>query len=79
MLSGFSSGLLNLLEAGSHLLVKNVGIFQRGLEISVIEGLLNQLEIASLAKQFRRKVMPLVVEPEVSDLGSGPQPPPRRL
>jgi hypothetical protein len=36
MLSGFSSGLLNLLEAGSHLLVKNLGIFQRGLEISVI-------------------------------------------
>ena len=36
MFSGFSSGLLNLLEPGGDLLVENVGIFQRRLEISVI-------------------------------------------
>jgi hypothetical protein len=36
MFSGFFSGLLNLLEPGSRLLVEDVGIFQRGLKISVI-------------------------------------------
>ena len=36
MFSGFYSGLLNLLEPGSHFLVEDMGIFQRGFDISVI-------------------------------------------
>ena len=77
--SGFSSGLLVTLQRFGHLVVEDVGVSRRGLEVGVIEGALHQLEVAGVAQKFGREIVSEVVEPESSHTRRLPRAAPARF
>jgi hypothetical protein len=52
-------------ERHSNVFVEDVRIARRGLDIRVVEHLLHQLEVAGVAQQLGRKIMPEIVESEI--------------
>jgi len=48
-------------------MIENVRIARRGLDIRMVERLLHQLQIAGLAQELGREIVPEVVETEAGD------------
>lgn len=47
-------------------------ILRRGLDVSMIQGLLHELQVSCFPQKLGRKVVAVVVKPEVSDAGGLP-------
>jgi len=56
-----------------------MGIAQRALDVAMVHGLLHQLEVAGVAKQFAAEVVPEIMEAEVGHARLGPHPLPSRF
>ena len=57
---------------GGHFVIKDVGILDGGFDVGVVQSLLHQLQVSGFPEQLGCEVVAKVVEPEVRDVGSGP-------
>src|ERR1700738_1506321 len=82
-LPNFGSGLFPGLCDGFHgardILIDDMGIAQGALDVAMVHRLLHELEVAAVAQELGPEIMPVVVEAEILDACSLPQPLPRRL
>ena len=60
-------GALVLHRLDGHVLVEDVCVSHRRLDVRVVERLLDDLQVAAVAEELGREVVPLVVEPEIFD------------
>ena len=65
---GLFPGLCDLLECGRHFGIKDVGISDRCRDVRVIEQLLHEFQIASLAQNLSREIVSEVVKPKSGHL-----------
>jgi hypothetical protein len=56
--SGFSPGLRHVLDGVGNILIQDMRVSQRGLDVGMIEGLLHQLQVARFSQEFAGKVVP---------------------
>ena len=75
---GLSLGLRHALDGGGDIFVQHMRVPQRGLDIAVVQRLLDQLEVAGVAQQLGAEVMSEVVKAEALDARLGAHPPPCR-
>ena len=77
--SGPISRLLYLLQRLRHFFVEYMCIARGGFDVGVVERLLHELEIASVAEEFCTDIMPNVVEAEILKTCLGPKTTPVRF
>ena len=77
--SEFSSGLLHCIQTSNQIVIDDMCIFSRGLDVGVVERLLHQLQVASFPQQLCREVVPKVMEPKVGYASHSPKTFPSRF
>jgi hypothetical protein len=79
LLSGLISGLAEFLRRYFNVVIRNMRVPCRGLDIAMVQRALHQLEIAGLPKELGSEVVPEIMKVEASDAGSGACSSPARL
>lgn len=72
-------GLLHRIQTSSHFVIDDVRVLGRGLDVSVVESPLDQLEVSGLPEKLGSKVVAEVMKPEVGNTGGCPYALPSRL